>query len=218
MFPLRSVFAAMAVPVLLLMGAGPAAATLTPCEHAGMEAERTFGLPNGLLLAIGRVESGRLDRATGRIVPWPWAVNLAGAGQLAETKEAAIRIATEALSRGHRNVDVGCFQVNLLHHPNAFATLDQAFDPSANAHYAARFLADLKSRFGSWTAATESYHSADPARGIPYGRAVMGKWVEAASSGAGGQQVASHGMKIWTPSAPGTAPSIIKIETRPAGR
>ena len=217
MSPIRSVFAAMAVPVLLLMGAGTAAATLTPCEHAGMEAERTFGLPNGLLLAIGRVESGRLDRATGRIVPWPWAVNLAGAGQLAETKEAAIRIATEALSRGHRNVDVGCFQVNLLHHPNAFATLDQAFDPSANAHYAARFLADLKSRFGSWTAATESYHSADPARGIPYGRAVMGKWVEAASSGAGGQQAASHGMKIWTPSAPGTAPSIIKIETRPAG-
>ncbi len=218
MSPIRSVFAAMAVPVLLLMGAGTAAATLTPCEHAGMEAERAFGLPNGLLLAIGRVESGRLDRATGRIVPWPWAVNLAGAGQLAETKEAAIRIATEALSRGHRNVDVGCFQVNLLHHPNAFATLDQAFDPSANAHYAARFLADLKSRFGSWTAATESYHSADPARGIPYGRAVMGKWVEAASSGAGGQQVASYGMKIWTPSAPGTAPSIIKIETRPAGR
>ncbi len=90
MSPLGSVFAAMAVPVLLLMGAGTAAATLTPCEHAGMEAERTFGLPNGLLLAIGRVESGRLDRATGRIVPWPWAVNLAGAGQLAETKEAGV--------------------------------------------------------------------------------------------------------------------------------
>ena len=215
---IRSALAVMAVPALLLMGAGTAAASLTPCEHAGMEAERTFGLPNGLLLAIGRVESGRLDRATGRIVPWPWAVNLAGAGQLAETKEAAIRVATEALSRGHRNVDVGCFQVNLLHHPNAFATLDEAFDPSANAHYAARFLADLKARFGGWTAAVESYHSADPARGIPYGRAVMGKWVEAANGGAGVQQTSGFGMRIWTPSAPGTAPSVIKIEIRPAGR
>lgn len=215
---IRSAMAAMAVLPFLVMGTGTAVAALTPCEHAGMEAERTFGLPNGLLLAIGRVESGRLDRATGRIVPWPWAVNLAGAGQLAETKEAAIRIATEALARGHRNVDVGCFQVNLLHHPTAFTTLDEGFDPSANAHYAARFLADLKGRVGSWTAAIESYHSANPARGIPYGRAVMGKWVEAASVGVVNQQGSSFGMRIWTPSAPGTAPSIIKIDPRPAGR
>lgn len=215
---IHSAMAAMAALPLLVMATGTAVAALTPCEHAGMEAERTFGLPNGLLLAIGRVESGRLDRATGRIVPWPWAINLAGAGQLAETKEAAIRIATEALARGHRNVDVGCFQVNLLHHPTAFTTLDEAFDPSANAHYAARFLVDLKGRVGSWTAAIESYHSANPARGIPYGRAVMGKWAEAASVGMVNQQGSSFGMRIWTPSAPGTAPSIIKIETRPAGR
>ena len=34
-------------------------------------------------------------------------------------------------------------QVNLMHHPNAFADLDEAFDPAANARYAVTFLSAL---------------------------------------------------------------------------
>jgi hypothetical protein len=71
---------------------------------------------------------------------------------------------------------VGCFQVNLLHHPFAFATLDEAFDPAANARYAAHFLVDLHSRFGTWPAAVAAYHSATQRLGEPYRDAVLSAW------------------------------------------
>lgn len=206
----RTFLKCVAAPLALVAGLG--AASASPCERAGAEAEHAFGLPNGLLLAIGRVESGRWDRALGRLVPWPWTINQAGAGQLVETKEDAVRLTRSALASGQRNIDVGCFQVNLLHHPNAFTTLDEAFDPVSNARYAARFLTDLRARAGSWAGAVEAYHSANPARAIPYGRAVRERWMEAAGAPAAEAPITRYGIRVWTPSAPGTAPSMVKIE------
>jgi hypothetical protein len=63
-------------------------------------------------------------------------------------------------------------QVNLMYHPNAFASLDQAFDPVANANYAARFLTELYGQTHSWTQATARYHSATPELGANYQRKV----------------------------------------------
>jgi hypothetical protein len=60
-----------------------------------------------------------------------------------------------------------------MHHPQAFATLEEAFDTMANARYAARFLVSLYRRAGNWQVATAQYHSADPARGWPYGNRVF---------------------------------------------
>ena len=62
----------------------------------------------------------------------------------------------------HRNIDVGCVQVNLMHHPAAFADLGQAFDPSANVAYGAWLLATLRDATGSWERAVALYHSARP--------------------------------------------------------
>ncbi len=75
-----------------------------------------------------------------------------------------------------RSIDVGCMQVNLMYHPNAFASLDEAFDPSANAQYAARFLNALYGASGSWVQATAAYHSETPAIGADYQRRVMARW------------------------------------------
>jgi hypothetical protein len=66
-------------------------------------------------------------------------------------------------------------QVNLMNHPNAFASLDEAFDPGANAHYAARFLNALYAASGSWVQATAAYHSETPAIGADYQRRVMAR-------------------------------------------
>ena len=71
-------------------------------------------------------------------------------------------------AQGVRSIDVGCMQVNLMHHPNAFASLDAAFDPTANALYAARFLNTLYGISGSWVQATAAYHSQTPAIGADY--------------------------------------------------
>lgn len=214
-----ALLASVAAPLAFVAGTGAAHASGVMCERAGTTAEKEHGLPDGLLLAIGRVESGRWDPFLGRVTPWPWAVNVAGAGNLSASRDGAIGAVRDAQSAGQRNIDVGCFQVNLMHHPNAFATLDDAFDPFINARYAARLLAGAKQRLGTWTAAVEAYHSANPARGIPYGRAVMGKWTEAASATVSGQPVSAHGMKVWTPSPTGSAPSMIAISPgAPGGR
>ena len=80
-------------------------------------------------------------------------------------------------ARGVRSIDVGCLQVNLMHHPHAFASLKQAFDPKANVDYAARFLRDLFDQTGSWPQAAARYHSATPALGAAYRRKVLAAWV-----------------------------------------
>ncbi|MDO9709130.1 lytic transglycosylase domain-containing protein [Paracraurococcus lichenis] len=137
-------------------------------------AEREAALPPGLLQAIARTESGRRDPATGRIEPWPWALNAGGLGLLAATREEAIATVAALQARGLRSIDVGCLQVNLLHHPAAFASLEEAFEPLANARYAARFLRELQARAGgAWEQAVAWYHSATPERGEAYRLRVM---------------------------------------------
>ena len=69
-----------------------------------------------------------------------------------------------------RSIDVGCMQVNLLHHPQAFATLEQAFDPPTNARYAARFLISLFHQTADWPKAGALYHSATPEIAADYAR------------------------------------------------
>jgi len=66
---------------LVLGGAAAAQLPDVECERAGATAERAAGLPSGLLLAIGEVESGRFDAITERRELWPWAVaSAAGMG------------------------------------------------------------------------------------------------------------------------------------------
>jgi hypothetical protein len=48
----------------------------SPCEQAISTAEHDVGLPPMLLATIARVESGRPDSATGRIIPWAWTLNV----------------------------------------------------------------------------------------------------------------------------------------------
>ncbi|MFC7688894.1 hypothetical protein ACFQY5_03880 [Paeniroseomonas aquatica] len=134
------------------MAFGPGAAATeddwTACAAAIAVAEVEARLPGGLLGAIARTESGRRDPATGRVEPWPWALNVEGAGFHAASRAEGLASIRAWRARGSRSIDVGCLQVNLLHHPAAFATLEEALDPLANARYAARFLAALQQRAG----------------------------------------------------------------------
>lgn len=202
--------------VLLTMLLGSAAATAAQpapgCVQAGEAAAIRAGLPRGLLLAVGRVETGRVDPASGDIVPWPWAIDVAGQAHFFPDKQAAVRVTRALLASGQRNIDVGCYQISLLHHPFAFSDLAQAFDPAANATYAARFLASLHSRYGNWAGAVAAYHSADPARGDPYRALVFAQWRPQWPPRQNGWAFPSvPGVHVWTPSAPGTAPQVIRL-------
>lgn len=145
------------------------------CRAAIRAAERAQAIPDHLMAAIGVIESGRRG-ADGKVSPWPWSINAAGTDYVYETKPAAVEAVRALQAKGVRSIDVGCMQVNLMHHPNAFTSLDQAFDPVENARYAARFLVQLKAQTGSWEQATAWYHSATPALGTPYQQKVMAQW------------------------------------------
>ena len=165
--------------LLLLLLATPALAEPGRlCRAAIQAAEREAGIPAHLLMAIGRVESGRRDPDTGAFHPWPWAINAEGRGHFFPTKAAAIAGVQELQARGVRSIDVGCMQVNLRHHPDAFPNLDAAFDPLTNARYAARFLGELNSTRNDWSRAAGAYHSQTPEFGEPYRARVMAAWAE----------------------------------------
>lgn len=144
------------------------------CAPALDAAEHEAALPSRLIHSIALVESGRVQ--PGGVRPWPWTVNVGGTGLYFDSKDDAVREVVMLQSLGVRSIDVGCMQISLLFHPDAFANLDQAFDPAANAHYAAGFLNRLHAQFGDWPAAAAAYHSQTPEIGADYERRVMALW------------------------------------------
>lgn len=146
------------------------------CEVAIAGAERSAGLPVRMMMAIAMTESGRLDTASGRIRPWPWTINAEGTGQYFASRDQAVAAVRAMRAAGVRSIDVGCMQVNLMHHPSAFASIEDAFDPAANAAYAARFLTALFTTHGHWHKAIGAYHSLTPARGNAYLDLVLARW------------------------------------------
>lgn len=152
---------------------------LTPgqlCRAAIATAEAEANIPPGLLQALGRVESGRTDPATGEFSPWPWTLHAEGRGQFFPDRAAAIAAVEALLARGVRLVDVGCMQVNLHFHPRAFPDLATAFEPLANARYAARFLLELQARSQDWLVAAGHYHSHTPHLAEAYRARVAAAW------------------------------------------
>ncbi len=208
-------------------------ASAATCQAAGSSAERAYGLPQGILLAIGRVESGRRQPVTGQIVPWPWTINAAGTGHMFDSLNEAVEATQRLRDQGTQSIDVGCFQVNLQHHPTAFRDMMDAFDPKANAGYAARFLAGLYTKLHTWEDAVAAYHSSTPELGTPYRERVMLNWARNDGGSDSSQGVApgstisramgptlgatwspamvQFGMQVWTPSRNGEAGNVISI-------
>jgi hypothetical protein len=142
------------------------------CAAAIAAAERDAGMPPGLLGAVAKVETGR-RAPDGSVQPWPWSYNAAGDGRYAASNAEAIQEVRAIQARGVRSIDIGCMQINLLHHPQAFASLEAGFDPATNVAYAVRFLRELHARTGDWNQAVATYHSATPERGLVYQQRVM---------------------------------------------
>ncbi|HYR66833.1 MAG TPA: transglycosylase SLT domain-containing protein, partial [Reyranella sp.] len=140
--------------------------------------ERAHRIPGGLLAAIGFTESGRT--VTGQRTVWPWTVNAEGEGHFFDSKDAAVKFVEGKLADGVASIDVGCMQINLKQHPDAFASLDDAFDPAVNVAYGADFLKSLHGQTNGWLAAARRYHSATPEKGEPYGELVLANWTGAA--------------------------------------
>lgn len=203
--------------MLALLAATPAAAReVAPqdgspteqCLVAAQGAGSAEGVPDGLMARIAQVESAQ-RQTDGVWRPWPWTIDADGADLAFVSRQQAVGWARTAPLRGVKLLDAGCLQVNLQAHPHAFASLDEAFDPAANARYAARFLNRLLAQTGSWPGATAGYHSLTPGIGDDYARKVLAIWGRPAPPAAPAAPVVAQSV------APSVAPSA--WPTLPAG-
>ena len=131
------------------------------CEPEILRAANRYGVPPGILYAVGLTETGKRGSLQ------PNAMNIGGKPVFPETRQAAVRLFVAARSEGTKLIDIGCMQINHHYHGAAFASVADMFDPRQNVDYAARFLAELHGRHMSWSMAVARYHAGpdnDPAQ------------------------------------------------------
>ncbi len=141
----------------------PALATVNDaqiCDSAAQDAARKTGVPMAVLRAISLTETGR--QSDGAFRPWPWTVNMEGKGVWFDSRRQALDFVAQNFRRGARSFDVGCFQLNYKWHGQAFSSVEQMFDPTENALYAAQYLRELFAEKGNWIDAAGAYHSRTP--------------------------------------------------------
>jgi len=139
------------------------------CDSVAETVSQESNVPLVVLKAISRTETGRLKG--GDVIPWPWTVNMEGRGVWFDTRDAALAFVYKNYKRGARSFDVGCFQINYRWHHEAFSSIEEMFEPFANATYAARFLSQLYQELGSWDDAVGAYHSRTPEYAAKYKKA-----------------------------------------------
>lgn len=127
------------------------------CLTAARDAAAVSDVPLSVLIAITQTETGRGQGGETR--PWPWTVNMEGEGHWFDSRDEALAYVFENYNRGARSFDIGCFQINFRWHGEHFNSIEEMFDPAANAAYAARFLSNLHAETGDWSAAAGAFHS-----------------------------------------------------------
>jgi hypothetical protein len=122
------------------------------------------GVPSEVLYAVALQESG--IRLRGRMVPWPWTLNVAGTGYRFATRSDACQALMSAIVvAGSARVDVGLGQTNLKANGYRYESPCDGLDPHKNLRVTAQILAEQKAKGGSWIAAAGRYHR--PAGGTP---------------------------------------------------
>lgn len=125
------------------------------------------GVPSEVLYSIALQESG--TRLRGRLVPWPWTLNVAGNGYRFANRSDACGALLHALrTAGSHRVDVGLGQTNLGANGHRYNSPCEGLDPHKNLAVTARILAEHKSKGGDWITAAGRYHR--PAGGEPAAR------------------------------------------------
>lgn len=144
--------------------AGTARSASSLCDAAARTAAREAGIPPEIMLALTRTETGR--RRDGALAPWPWTVNMEGEGRWFDDPDEALAFVETRRKGGARSFDIGCFQINHRWHGDAFGSVNEMFDPLANARYAARFLNEIRAESAAhrddWGRIAGAYHSRTP--------------------------------------------------------
>lgn len=144
------------------------------CMNATQKMEKVYQIKKHMLTTISSVETGRWDTARKQKLAWPWTVNAQGKGMFFDTKAEAVREVKRLQANGVKSIDVGCMQINLAYHPDAFDSVEDAFDPQTNAEYGAKFLKNLyENNDRDWIKAAMAYHSSVPTKALKYKKKIV---------------------------------------------
>lgn len=171
-----AVFTACVAVISGVWPAAPSAATADRCAPAIAAMEQAHAIPSQRLRAVVLAESGRWDATRRRSFASPWTVTAGGQAAYFADKQAAVTEVKRLRAAKVESIDVGCMQVNLAFHPDAFDDLDTAFEPASNVAYAAIFLTRLYDGTRSWSRAVAFYRSTTPKLGQAYRNRVFRLW------------------------------------------
>lgn len=130
-------------------------------------AAQQAGVPSPVLYAVALQESGA--RLRGRLIPWPWTLNVAGRAERYATRAGACAGIRQALARVPANrIDAGLGQVNLGYHAQRYEHPCELLDPYRNLAIAAEILQEQHTPGEDWLIAIGRYHR--PAGGAPAAR------------------------------------------------
>ena len=147
------------------------------CLNATQKIEKEFQIKEHLLTTISSVETGRWNEVHKQNLAWPWTINAEGKGQYFATKAEAVKAVKKLQAQGVKSIDVGCMQINLSYHGDAFENVEEAFDPETNVTYAAKFLSSLYEKRGkSWINAAMAYHSSVESKAVRYKNKIMANY------------------------------------------
>jgi hypothetical protein len=114
-------------------------------------------VPPTVLFAIALQESGA--RLRGRLLPWPWTLNVAGSPYRFATRQTACHALLQALARyDAKRVDAGLGQINLGYHGQHFSSPCEALEPYRNLAVTAALLQEHYAITGDWVSAAGRYH------------------------------------------------------------
>ncbi|WP_282357176.1 lytic transglycosylase [Pseudomonas sp. PS01303] len=151
--------------VLMLMTLATQAAEFPPPAY--QLAAQGADIPSTVLFAIALQESG--IRVRGRLLPWPWTLNIAGTPYRFATRQAACRALLQALAEHDaKRIDVGLGQTNWGYQAQRFSSPCEALDPYRNLAVTAALLSEHHTVTGDWVLAAGRYHR--PAGGAPAAR------------------------------------------------
>jgi len=177
--PLRHLASALAA-ICLSSLANAALAATNPCEPEILRAADRYGVPAGILYAVGLTETGKKGSLQ------PNALNIEGKAIFPRSRAEALATFANAQREGKTLIDLGCMQINHHYHSSHFRSVEDMLDPRQNVDYAARFLASLHARHETWSMAVARYHAGpdnDPAQKVYVCRVIanmvatgFGKW------------------------------------------
>ena len=113
-----------ALAAMFMFSASQSAAADNACEREMARAAQSYGIPLGVLYAVGLTETGRGDSLR------PYALNIEGKSVYDIDKDEALRRFKAARLAGAKLIDVGCMQINHHFHASSFASVEDMLDPS----------------------------------------------------------------------------------------